>query len=448
MRIDEGLSSLDARERALATRLVLGVVATSGTLDAIIDTHLSARAHLEPRVRDALRVAAFELLYLGTPASAAVSQGVELTRRAQPRATGLANAVLRRIGEKDEPCIEAARARVAEGGAAERDLALLAGLPTWLVTRIAADLGPAAARDLALAQLEPAPVYVAANLLARTAGEACALLEDAGLEPTPTSLPACWALGAPAGLAASGLVTATDVLPADFSAQLVCAIAAPEPGSRMLEVGQGRATKTLVMEGVALQLGGLAHIDGIDVVPHKVRVATRRCEPFLAGWATSTELDALALATPDVSAIISDAYDSVLVDAPCSGTGTMRRHPEIPWSLEASMLDAQDPGSLVSLQIRMLAAASTRVRPGGTLTYATCSVLAVEDEDVVEAFLASPQGADFRLASALDAPGLATAGSDARALVEASLTGGAYVKTHPAKGAPDGHFCARMVRVG
>ena len=93
----------------------MGVTAAKGALDAMVDAHLRRGAHLEPRVRDALRIAAFELVYLGTRPDVAVSQGVELVRSVAPRATGLANAVLRRVAEEDVAAVAAARERVGSG---------------------------------------------------------------------------------------------------------------------------------------------------------------------------------------------------------------------------------------------------------------------------------------------------------------------------------------------
>ena len=146
LRSSDALSALDERDRALATRLVLGVVASRGALDAAIDSHLRPHSHLEPKVRDALRLASFELMYLDTPPSAAVSQGVELVRLASRRAAALANAVLRRVAERDAPSAAAARARVVADDCSLEDLALTAALPIWLVRALVASRGESLAR--------------------------------------------------------------------------------------------------------------------------------------------------------------------------------------------------------------------------------------------------------------------------------------------------------------
>ena len=452
MRADEGLASLDPRDRALATRLVLGVTATTGLLDNAIDSAISGRTHLEPRVRDALRISAFELLYLDTPSRVAVSQGVELVKRAAPRAKGLANAVLRRIAEKDVPKVASARLEFRgeseDGRQAPSDVeaaALVSGMPEWLVARIAAGIGTPALRDVVLSQLEPAPVFVAANVArhgARSADVARAELDAIGADPVPAALPGSFALGNPSPLAGSGLVGDAEVVVCDLAAQAVAAIASPDPGTRMLEVGQGRATKTLLMQGHALMRGGFAHVTSIDSVAGKIDLARRRLARDLPGECVSLAFDACELASDELPGVLAHAFDSVFVDAPCSGTGTMRRHPETPWSLGEESVCSELP----KLQLRILQAASSRVRRGGTLTYSTCSLLAEENERVIEAFLASDAGADFGSRPVTDAPGMNVLSADARDLIAAHTTSDGFLRTHPVPDGLDGHFCARLVR--
>ena len=445
LRTSEELSKLDRRDRDLATRLVMGVVATRGALDARIDAHRS-RGRLEPRVRDALRVSAYELLWMDTPPEVAVSQGVALVREVAPRATGLANAVLRHIAEDRRELGEALR-RTRKGVSDVDECALVAGMPAWLALAIRKSWDLALLRKLVLSHLDPAPVYVAANLALHTDAEARELLERAGLEPQDAGLPGSWALSAPAGLAASGLVGNVDVLPCDLAAQMVCAIAAPAPGTSLLEVGQGRGTKTILLEDSALRQGGSAQILGTDVLPGKVRAAGERAKSAGIGeWVEELDFDARWLSADDLPAPLARTFDTVFVDAPCSGTGTMRRHPEICWDLEEHAVDPTTPGSLPQLQLQILRAAASRVAPGGRLVYSTCSVLRAEDEDIIEAFLSGPEGGDFRIAPIAAAPGVASLAPEARELVLSHVSGNGLFRTSPAADAPDGHFCCRFAR--
>lgn len=375
LRGSDALSELDERDRGLVVRLVMGVTAAEGTLDAMIDAHLRRGAKLEPRVRDALRIAAFELVYQGTRSDVAVSQGVELVRSVAPRAAGLANAVLRRVAEEDVAAVAAARERVGSGTYDARDLALVGALPEWLAERV---------DTRALTALAPVAPWVAANLVK---GNPFDSLREAGCEPQEGPLPRSLRLGAPSRLAPSGLVESAAVIPCDLAAQEVALACAPAPGERVLEVGQGRGTKTLLLQNAAVAVGGPCVITAVELSPRKSELARRRMEA--AGVA-----DHVRCVCADGRALPEDlgTFDLVFLDAPCSGTGTLARHPEIAWSLSP-----EAPAELAVLQAELLASAAAHVAPGGRLVYATCSVLAEENDAVVQAFLASLAGADFEL---------------------------------------------------
>lgn len=507
------LAGLSERDRDLAMRLACGVVATSGRLDEVMGSHLTGRAHLEPRVRDALRVSCFELLYLSTPASVAVDQGVELVRARSPRAAGLANAVLRRVAEEDRPRVEAARRRLeghvtgdaaaagpaaagdaaaagpaAAGDAADADdladLALVSGLPDWLVRELVGAVGLPAARRACLDELEPAPVYVRANPMNLSPDEAPARLAGLGLGPRRVEDTDVYLLERPGALASSGLVQQAAVVPADLAAQLVALVAAPRPGATVLEVGQGRGTKSLLLEASALAGGGVADILGVDSEAFKCRVSRRRMGAArLSDHVSSLVLDARELGGKEAPAGVATGYDLVFVDAPCSGSGTMRRHPEIAWSLARASVEPGGPegtaapgcsavsgdlehaavpggpeGAAVSgcagglaplpaLQLQILTAAAARVRPGGELVYATCSFLPQENADVVDAFLGTDEGADFELAPVCEAWGVRRMGEEGQRLLRSFSDGGTFLSL-PGKWGCDLHFCARMVRRG
>lgn len=378
------MAELDPRDRALATRLVLGTIAARGEVDRVVTSHLRARSALEPLVRDALCIAAFEILYLDTLTQVAVSQGVELVRCASRRAAGLGNAVLRCVADEDAAALEAARARVESGDFTAADLQRIGGLPEWLAVRALADLGPEAAAAYAAGALEPACASVAANTAKHGVDECRALLAEAGCEPEPGPVAGSFVLGRPSALAPSGLVGSCDVLPCDLAAQDVVASLGVRAGERVLEVGQGRGTKSVLMAAAGERL------TSVEVDAKKCALAAARMEA--AGVDGRVECvcdDGRKLARVD------GAFDLVFVDAPCSGAGTLSRHPEIAWSLKED-----DLADLAGLQLQILRRAATRVADGGRLAYSTCSVLRQEDEDVVDAFLASPEGSRFRLASA------------------------------------------------
>lgn len=378
------MAELDPRDRALATRLVLGTIAARGEVDRVVTSHLRARSALEPLVRDALRIAAFEILYLDTPTQVAVSQGVELVRCASRRAAGLGNAVLRRVADEDVAALGAARARMESGDFTADDLQRIGGLPGWLAACAMADLGPETAAAYAAGALEPACASVAANAAKHGFDECRALLAEAGCEPEPGPVAGSFILGRPSALAPSGLVGLCDVLPCDLAAQDVVASLGVRAGERVLEVGQGRGTKSVLMAAAG------ARLTSVEVDAKKCALAAARMEAAGVGGRVECVCD-----DGRKLARVDGAFDLVFVDAPCSGAGTLSRHPEIAWSLKED-----DLADLAELQLQILRRAATRVTSGGRLAYSTCSIFRQEDEDVVDAFLASPEGAPFCLASA------------------------------------------------
>lgn len=436
LRTSEQMAALAMRDRALASRLALGTVSAGGMLDHVLMRFVKRPSSLEPRVCDALRLATFEACYLDTASSVVVSQGVELVRSVAPRAAGMANAVLRKVVAEARPEVIAARARVEEGPCTIDDQALVSGLPTWLLARVRDARGEAAARDVTLAQLEAAPVYAASNRAMHDDGEAYELLRDAGVTPEPAALPGSFALRTPAPLAVSGLVTAVDVVVSDLAAQQVARIAAPRPHERVLEVGQGRGTKSLLLQNAALASGGFCDIVGVDSEAFKTRVASQRMATAgLGEHVTCCTFDARNLADDKLPEQLGRSFDVVFVDAPCSGTGTMRRHPEIAWSLSEDALTGQ--GSLPELQLQILAAASARVREDGRLVYATCSLLPEENEQLVAAFLASEAGRGFAVERvAIDTDAFA-----------ACVTDEGFFQSVPARESCDGHFAAMLRRL-
>ena len=427
--------ALDHRDEALALRLALGATAASGTLDELLDRYIAKPSRVKPPVRWALRVAAFEILYLDTPARAAVSQGVELVRSRAASAAGLANAVLRRIAEAAPDYLAAADAPAADRAVVSA--ARRSGLPVWLVTAFRESLGASRARGVIEAELEPAPL---AFHLAPTA-----MFDDvSGRCPAPGMLLPDDA----AAFIRSGALACARAVASDEAAQLV-AIAATAPGT-CLEVGAGRGTKTYVMQAVSARLGWERRHIALDLAQRKGELNRERLERagLAAGVAFATgdgrALDD-ALRKLDERAGAPLLFDRVLLDAPCSGTGTMRRHPEIPWRLAPD--DVAPAGSLPALQLDLLRAASERVAPGGELIYATCSVLASENRDVVRDFLASDAGAAFQpepvsAARVFQEPSHA----DAADLVSADEDVSGMFQSAPVPGARDGHFCARLVR--
>ena len=432
--------ALDGRDAAFARRLALGVTGCSGCLDDALDAVLDDPRSLSADVRDALRIGAYELLYLGTSPQVAVSQGVELARMCAHGAAGLANAVLRRVAEGADAFLAAED--VSEQHRAMVSCARRAGLPTWLVRRIVDSLGEERAQGMLACQLDSAPIAVQVNPL-RSGALADVLAVDGA---RPLGLPGAFAVERVGELVRSGAFAHADAVASDYHAQLIAAAVTRE-GS-CLEIGAGRGTKTFMM---------LAHAErrdldrdhvALDLYEGKCQANAQRIEcsglgEIFTAAGDATDLDA-CLAAYDEQLGRTALFDTVFVDAPCSGTGTMRRHGEIPWRLTPQECDRDLP----ELQLELLCEAARRVGAGGQLIYATCSVLHAENEGVVSAFLSSSEGAGFALRPLSVA--LADAGpayADAAEEIAAHETPAGAFQSYPHQGGFDGHFCARFIRV-
>lgn len=411
---------LSREDRAFATMLSLGVAASSGTLDEIIDRALDRPSDVKPDVRDSLRISAFEIVFLGKDAYAAVDQGVELVRCVAPRAAGLANAVLRRV------------VRLAEEfpfGDPHTDIdafARLYAFPTWLAKRLVADIGAEAARDLMEASNGQAPVFIAVNAAKATDEEIVAAFEDAGCAMAPgeangRAVDGCYRVAEPRILADGRirhLIAQGKLLVSDASSQAIARIALPaRKPSSFLEVGSGRATKTILLQSGALRTwGSQMELTAIDNYAFKGSIASERAQAY------GIRLDEMIAGDASkLDRYVRDRlFDAVFIDAPCSGLGTLRRHPEIRWRLTESDID-----TLADVGLSLLESAARHTAPGGQITYATCTVTHAENNGVVKRFLEGEAGRGFELAL---------------------IDGASCFATRVSADSPDAHFAVRFVR--
>lgn len=414
-RIDE--AHLSPEDRAFATRLVLGVVSSLGTLDEIIDRSLRSPSDVQEDVRDALRIAVYEIIFLEKSPHAGVDQGVELVRSVQPRAAGLGNASLRKVvGMKSSFPF----------GDPSRDLAALARLhafPLWLAKRLVADIGPQAAVDFMRASNEPAPLFIAVNENKATVDEVQAVFSDVGKALLPVSLeeklvPGCFRVSDSRMLQdprVQQLFSEGKILVSDAASQLVADAVLPDhmPAS-FLEIGAGRGTKTILLQSGALRRYG-SQMDLVTLDNHafKADLLRERARDYGVQLADVVTGDATRLG----EVLPRRQFEAVFIDAPCSGLGTLRRHPEIRWRLTEQRIS-----ELASLELALLTSAAGSVARGGQLCYATCTVTHSENNAVVKRFLESSEGADFTLAP-LDgrpciAPRLSPGSSDAHFAVK------------------------------
>ena len=349
------------RDAALATELGYGTLRARGLLDGVLE-HCIDRplVKVEPPLLDALRLGAYQLLRTRVPAHAAVDTTVELVRaQAGSRSAGFVNAVLRRVGEHDEA---AWVARLAPAAADDPvgHAAFAHSHPRWIAQAFADALGGTGELDAALAADDARPVV---HLLARP-GDITA--EELALATGGAEGPwSPYAVHLEAGSGAVGdLVPVADGLAVvqDEGSQVVALALtrAPTTGAdtgRWLDLCAGPG-------GKAVLLGSLAAIDGVDV--DAVEVGEHRAglvRGAVEGLpVTVHRADGREAPLPDA------AFDRVLVDAPCTGLGALRRRPEARWRRRP-----EDVAGLAKLQRELLTAALRHVRPGGVVAYVTCS---------------------------------------------------------------------------
>jgi len=409
-----GMRGVDA---ALATRLVYGTLAWQGRLDHhLAGLVRSSLARLEPAVHVALRLGLYQLLFLErVPAYAAVDASVRLAGRSRRAAAGLVNAVLRRAAA-------AGRDGLTLPDAAADPLGRLAvewSHPRWLVERWARDFGRDEIVPLLASDNVRGPVAIRANRLRTSRETLMADLAAAGTEASPGE----WGPDAVVIRRGAARLRGTPAWRAGRFAfqgeasQLVAPLLAPSPGMRILDACAAPGGKTVH----AAALVGDGRVVALDVRPTGAGRVAREAVRLGA-------LMVRAVAGDARRPPLAGAFDAVLVDAPCSGLGTLRRHPEVRWRRHPA-----DVARLAVLQREIMDGVAPLVRPGGTLVYAVCTLMREENADVIRDFVAAwPRfGVDD------------LAGTVAGRVREA-LTPEGFLRTLPHRDGLDGFFIARL----
>jgi 16S rRNA (cytosine967-C5)-methyltransferase len=333
---------LDSRDRALAQRLAFGTVQRVRTLDHAITT-LGKRPvrKLDPPVRAALRLGAYQLGFTEIATHAAVNETVELVRRARlERAVAFTNAVMRRLSEG----IEALLASLTE--ATPADAALKHSYPDWVAELWWRELGQEDALALMRAQNEPPERVVRINR--RKSG-------DVAGRPDPDLPDALHVDRVDEEALAAGLVW-----PQSRGSQLAGLVVGSRPGERTLDLCAAPGGKATQLEG---------EVVAVELHPGRARELEENCRLLGADNVTVVNADATKL-PPELT-----GFDRVLVDAPCSGLGVLAARPDLRWRAEP----------LPDLQLELLRVAAERVKPGGTIVYSVCTINSEENEKVVEA---------------------------------------------------------------
>ncbi|MCC7031750.1 MAG: 16S rRNA (cytosine(967)-C(5))-methyltransferase RsmB [Acidobacteria bacterium] len=361
----------DARDQTLLTELVTGTVRMRLAVDHQLGLRTSRPiATLDDEVRTALRMGAFQLMYLDRlPPSAVVDDAVSLTRRAgKTSAAGLVNAVLRSLARERQ---QLAWPETPDAHA----LATRYSHPEWLVSRWLARHGPERTRTWLAFDNEAPRLCLAVNRLRATRDQLAARLAAEGIETRPTSR-------APNGLvvvrgAALGSEAFRDgwFVVQDEASQLVAELGPVSPGQRVLDLCAAPGGKTVAL---LARVGPTGRVVACDVRARRIRLL--KATLVRTGHAG---VPVIQIPADGGLPFAAGRFDLVLIDAPCSGLGTLRRDPDIRWRRQES-----DLVGLAARQRLLLRRAAPLVRPGGILLYATCSSEPDENEAVVSAFLA------------------------------------------------------------
>ena len=345
-------SGLEERDRRLVAEIVYGVLRHRSRLDRALTAHADLK-RTPPRVVTALRVAAYQLLFLDrVPGYAAVDDAVTAARAAGgAKLAGFCNAVLRKLASSGEPALP---------GEPRARLEAEHSLPRWIADELAAAAGDRTAL-LAAAFSQPAPIIARGNLLRTTREALIAELVAAGVTAAPVA-------AAPMAIALDGLgdpgrnaaFVAGRWTVQDAGAQLVGLTAAPRAGQRILDACAGVGGKSTHLAELA---GDAARIDAADQLPTKLALAGETARRL-----GLTSIAPIACDLLDPAAPLAAAYDLIVLDAPCSGLGVLRRHPDAKWRLKPD-----DVPRLAALQRRLLDAVVGRLAPGGALIYSVCT---------------------------------------------------------------------------
>lgn len=415
-------SRIPAADRALATELVYGTLRWRGRLDYLISKALDRDiSKLEPLVTSALRVGAYQLFFSDRiPANAAVDEAVRCVRAmGLERATGLVNAVLRRLA-RDGDSIEFPKL--------ETDpldyLVHACSLPRWLAERWLKEFGAEEAAELAVTMNEPAPVTLRVN---RTKTTREALLPEL-IQRFPDATLCRYApdgiiLGRKGDAGQDPTFLAGQISVQDEASQLVVHLLDPQPGERILDTCAAPGTKSAA---IAERLNGEGHVLALDRHPRRLQLVGRSIRRLEIGGVATLERDA----TKSLADLVGDQpFDRILVDAPCSGLGSLRRNPDARWRLRP-----EDFESLAKIQREILESAAEVLRPGGSLVYSTCTITPEENESVIEGFMATRP--DWQIAPREAAP----------AVLQELIDEEGFLRLLPHRHDMDGFFAVRLIR--
>ena len=359
---------MDRREIALANSITNGVLQNLALCDYYIGK-FTALSKLEPPVLDILRISVYQICFMTrVPARAAVSEGVELTKKHTPRASGLVNAVLRKLAaSKDELTEVHAANDVAR-------LSILYSHPEWLVSELMTEYGKEVCEKILAANNRPSSVTVQVNALKCTTEKLFDILSAEGISIVKHPF-----LDDALQLSGMGAINKLNAFEEglfyvqDASARIAALAAGAKPGMDVLDVCAAPGGKSFA---VAVEMRNIGHILSCDIHEKKINQ--------ISSGASRLGIDIIETMTRDARCEIPNLYgkmDIVIADVPCSGIGVIRKKPEVRYKAPEELK------GLPKIQKAILNTSSRCVKKGGTLLYSTCTILKCENEDVINEFL-------------------------------------------------------------
>lgn len=376
-------AELSREDTGLATELVYGTLSRMITLDFVLGGFVSkSLAKLEPWVRGLLRLSLYQIMYLDRiPSHAAVNEAVNIAkRRGHQGISGMVNGVLRSVLRAGELPV------LPEGLSREERISILHSHPLWMVQRWSAEYGLDTAEAMCAANNEPPAVSVRVNTTMISRAALLDELSASGLDAVQSELsPFGLVIRGGGNLAHSSWYRDGYLSVQDESSMLVAEAVAPEAGMKVLDCCAAPGGKSAHM-GELMKDQGL--ILANDLHEHKAKLIAEQAARLGLECITTASGDALKLA----ESLPPASYDRILLDAPCSGLGVIRRKPDLKWRKQP-----EDVAGIAVLQRELLQSVSRLLKPGGVLVYSTCTTEQAENSEVVAGFL--ERNPDFAPAS-------------------------------------------------
>lgn len=365
-------ATLSREDAGLVTELVYGSISRMNTLDYVLEGFVSKGiAKLQPWVRNLLRLSLYQIMYLDRiPSHAAVNEAVNIAKKKYHQGiSGMVNGVLRSVLRAgDLPVLP-------EGLSQAQRISILYSHPLWLVERWITEYGADTAEAICASNNEPPAVSVRVNTTMISREALLNQMIEQGLQASASDVsPYGIVVKGGGNLALTSWYRDGYISVQDESSMLVAEAVAPEPGMRVLDCCAAPGGKTAHMGELMKDEGS---IYANDLHLHKAKLISDQAERLGLDCVSTGSADALELE----HTLEHQSFDRILLDAPCSGLGVIRRKPDLKWRKQP-----EDVASVASLQRELLQSVSKLLKPGGILVYSTCTTEQAENSEVVADF--------------------------------------------------------------